>query len=43
MNIEDRNYPRRHEDDGFMDVFDSRSNRFGDNVDQKIIESAIIF
>ena len=25
-----RNYPRRHEDDGFMDVFDSRSNRFGD-------------
>lgn len=32
-----------HEDDGFMDVFDSRSNRFGDNVDQKIIESAIIF
>lgn len=26
-----------------MDVFDSRSNRFGDNVDQKIIESAIIF
>ena len=22
--------PRRHEDDGFMDVFDSRSNRFGD-------------
>ena len=28
--LEDRNYPRRHEDDGFMDVFDSRSNRFGD-------------
>lgn len=43
MSLEDRNYPRRHEDDGFMDVFDSRSNRFGDNVDQKIIESAIIF
>lgn len=30
MSLEDRNYPRRHEDDGFMDVFDSRSNRFGD-------------
>lgn len=30
MSLEDSFYPRRHEDDGFMDVFDSGSNRFGD-------------
>lgn len=49
MSLEDRNYPRRHEDDGFMDVFDSRSNRFGDRfsitlrVAESIVEKSLIY
>lgn len=45
MSLEDRNYPRRHEDDGFMDVFDSRSNLICITlrVAESIVEKSLIY